>query len=42
MPYVTVFSPEAEAQLIELRRFIARQAGLKVAQTFTDAIVDHC
>ncbi len=42
MPLVTVFSPEAEAQLVELRLYIAQQAGLRIAQTFTDAIVDHC
>lgn len=42
MGFITVFSPEAETHLAELRRYITDQASLKVAQRFTDAIVDHC
>lgn len=37
-----VFSPEAEAQLIALYRYIARNASPMVAQRFTDAIVARC
>jgi toxin ParE1/3/4 len=42
MPHRVVFSPEAEAQLIDLRRYIAGQSGLATARRFTDAIVDQC
>jgi toxin ParE1/3/4 len=37
-----IFSPEAEAQLVALRRYIAGEAGLTVAQAFTDGIVQQC
>jgi toxin ParE1/3/4 len=36
------FSPEAESQLVALRRYIADEAGLAVARTFTDGIVQQC
>lgn len=42
MAHTIIFSPEAEAQLVGLRRYIAENAGLAVARTFTDAIVRHC
>lgn len=37
-----VFAPEAEAQLVALYRFIAREASPDIARRFTDAIVEHC
>lgn len=40
--YRVVFSPEAEEQLIELYRYIARAASATIAKRFTDAIVAHC
>jgi toxin ParE1/3/4 len=42
MAHAVVFSPEAEAQLVSLRRYITDQASLSVARRFTDAIVEHC
>ncbi len=42
MAFTTVFSPEAETHLADLRRYITDKASLKIAQGFTDAIVDHC
>ena len=42
MDYTTKFAPEAEAQLLALRRYIAAEAGLNTARRFTDGIVDHC
>lgn len=37
-----VFAPEAEAQLVSLYRYIAREASADIAQRFTGAIVDFC
>ena len=37
-----VFSPEADAQLVGIYRYIAREASPAVAERFTGAIVDHC
>lgn len=37
-----VFSPEAEAQLIELFRYIAGAASPGTAAHYTDAIVSYC
>ena len=42
MGLITVFGPEAETHYAELCRYITDQMSLKVAQRFTDAIVDHC
>jgi plasmid stabilization system protein ParE len=36
------FAPEAELQLTEIYRHIARAASPKIALTFTDAIVARC
>jgi toxin ParE1/3/4 len=36
------FSPEAEAQLLSLYRYIAGEASPETARQFTDAIVEHC
>jgi toxin ParE1/3/4 len=40
--YRLIFSPEAEAQLVALYRYIGDQASPAVAQPFVDAIVDYC
>jgi len=42
MPYTVVFTPEAEAQLIELYGYIAGEASAEIAARFTDGIVGHC
>ncbi|MFZ1988829.1 MAG: type II toxin-antitoxin system RelE/ParE family toxin [Alphaproteobacteria bacterium] len=40
--YRVVFSPEAEAQLTQLYRYIADEASPEIALGFTSAIIDHC
>lgn len=40
--YRVIYSPEAEAQLTSLYRYIARHASPSIAQKFTDAIVARC
>jgi toxin ParE1/3/4 len=42
MSYSVVFTPEAEAQLIALYRYIAAEASPVVADRFTSAIVGFC
>ena len=42
MPYHIVFSPEADAQLIDIYRYIAGEASPATAERFTAAIVDYC
>ncbi len=42
MSYPLVFSPEAEAQLIELYGYIAAEASAEIAARFTDGIVTYC
>jgi toxin ParE1/3/4 len=42
MTHRIVFSPEAEAQLVALHGYLAHEAGLAVARSFTEAIVQHC
>ena len=42
MPYRIVFSPEADAQLVGIYRYIAREASPDVAERFTGDIVDYC
>ncbi len=42
MPYTVVFTPEAEAQLVELYGYIAAEPSAEIAARFTDAIVTHC
>ena len=37
-----VFAPEAEAQLVELYRYIEHEASPDVARSYADAIVAHC
>lgn len=40
--YRIVFSPEAEANLVEIYRYIAERASPTTAKRFTDAIVAYC
>jgi plasmid stabilization system protein ParE len=40
--YDVVFSPEAEAQLVELYRYIEARATPEIAAGFTDGIVACC
>ncbi len=43
MPVHTiVYTPEAEAQLVDLHRYIAAEASPTTATRFTNAIVDRC
>ena len=42
MTYRVVFSPEAEEQLIDLYRYIAKAASPSVAARYIEAIVSHC
>jgi toxin ParE1/3/4 len=42
MRYRVGFSPEAEAQLAGLYRYIAGEASPDIAQSFTSAIVEQC
>ena len=42
MSHRLVFSPEADAQLLKIYRYIAREASPATAERFTTAIVDHC
>lgn len=42
MSYTVVFTPEAEAQLIELYGYIAAEASAEIAAHFTDGIVTYC
>ena len=42
MSYTVVFTPEAEAQLIELYGYIAAEASAEIAARFTDGIVTYC
>jgi len=37
-----VFSPEAEAQLVQLYEYIAANASPTIAQSYTSAIVERC
>jgi len=42
MSYSIVFSPEAQEQLVELWRYIARAACPETASRYTDAIMSYC
>jgi toxin ParE1/3/4 len=40
--YQVIFSPEAEEQLAALYRYLAVEASPKIAERYTDAIVNYC
>ena len=42
MPYTVVFTPEAEAQLVDLYVYIAAEASPEIGARFTDSIVTYC
>jgi toxin ParE1/3/4 len=42
MPHTVSFAPEAEAQLLALFRYIAREASPKIAERYLGAVVEHC
>lgn len=42
MAFAVLFAPEAEAQLIALFRYIAREASPEIADSYVGAIVAHC
>lgn len=42
MPYTVVFTPEAEAQLVELYGYISAETSAEIAARFTDGIVTYC
>jgi toxin ParE1/3/4 len=41
-PKEVVFSPEAEAQIVALYRYLAIQASPAIAKKYTDSIVERC
>jgi plasmid stabilization system protein ParE len=42
MSYTVVFTPEAEAQLVELYVYIAAEASPVITARFTDGILTYC
>lgn len=42
MSYTVVFTPEVEAQLVELYGYISAEASPEIALRFTDGIVAYC
>jgi toxin ParE1/3/4 len=42
MSYTVIFTPESEAQLTELYRYIAAASSPEVAARYTDSIVAYC
>ena len=42
MSHRVVFTPEAEAQLVALYRYITQEASADIAERFTTAIIEHC
>jgi toxin ParE1/3/4 len=42
MSYTVIFTPESEAQLTELYRYIAAALSPEVAARYTDSIVTYC
>ena len=42
MSYTIVFTPESEAQLVELYDYIAAEASPNIAARFADGIVSYC
>ena len=42
MSYAVVFTPEAEAQLIELYGYIAAESSPEISARYTDGIVTYC
>ena len=42
MSYTVIFTPEAEAQLVELYEYIAAKASPEIAARFADGIMTYC
>ncbi|MGJ0637310.1 type II toxin-antitoxin system RelE/ParE family toxin [Xenorhabdus bovienii] len=42
MSYTVVFSPEAEAQIVELYDYIVAEASPDIAMRYTESIVNYC
>lgn len=42
MTFTVAFAPEAEEQLIELYRYLAKVGSVEIADRYTDAIVAFC
>lgn len=42
MAYTVAFAPEAQAQLLDIYRYVADAASPEIAARFTDSIVRHC
>jgi toxin ParE1/3/4 len=42
MSYTVIFTPESEAQLTELYRYIAAASSPELAARYTDSIVTYC
>lgn len=42
MSHIVVFTPEAEAQLVDLYGYIAEEASPEIAARFTNRIMSYC
>ena len=42
MKYNVVFTPEAEEQLVTIYRYIANAASPRIAERYTNAIINYC
>lgn len=42
MKYSVVFTPEAEEQLVTIYRYIANAASPRIAERYTNAIINYC
>lgn len=42
MSHRVIYSPEAQAQLVDLYRYIADAASPNIAAGYTEAIVSYC
>ena len=40
--YRVLYAPEAEEQLLEIYRYIAKAASAETAKRFTDAVIEQC
>jgi plasmid stabilization system protein ParE len=42
MPYTVIYTPESEAQVTELYRYISAASSPEVAARYTDSILTYC
>ena len=41
-PYIVIFTPEAQEQLVALYQYISVAASPEIAERYTEAIIAHC